>query len=329
MSHIFLVCAEHHLFQVRYAIDHFKLDKKDVVLIIEDTDLNHSIVNKIANSSEFENFIVFESWVFKDLILNRKRVNAFIEICQKVNISYPHIHFFASHYDTDSTLLFLSLVKPSKFYLLDEGSASFSVNDKRNKNVHDSIPYLIKSLLYKVKIGIPKSLIYFTKYDFHQLKNDTIEKYSLKKKNNPLKVLIPSETVFLGSSVSDIGFMNEDVYLGFLKKIHAGHSEKTLYYYPHRKENKTKLLNIQKIGFTIVKLDCPFEDMFEEAERFAGKICSFHCSTVLDNISGLNQNLPQLIIYKFDANYLLQDAQIYETIFKYMKENKDLSIIDL
>ena len=91
MKYIFLVCAEHHLFQVRYAIEHFKLDKKDVLLIIEDTDLNHAIVDKIANSDEFENFIVFESWVFKDLMLNRKRVNDFITICKKVKISGIHL----------------------------------------------------------------------------------------------------------------------------------------------------------------------------------------------------------------------------------------------
>ncbi len=324
-KNVFLIGAEHQMAQVNFAKSHFDLDPKTIVVFIEKTYENENFISKLKNTVVPETIIFFESWTFKDLIYQNSKSRKFISICQKyVN---QEVVFFASHYDTDSTLLFNSIVKPKKMYLMDEGNASFLVKAKRKKNsLIDKIKFIVKSVFYKKVIQLPKKLVYFTQFKFDLPKNDTAIIYKKPIIQNPLQDLIQKELGFIGSTISENEMISEQQYLLFLQNIKNQHLPliDVYKYYPHRKENPKKLELISGLGFEIVKIDEPFEDWFSKQTNVSEVLCSFYTTGVIYNIEISNQVLPKLIIYKFESNLLKLHKKIYDDIYTTFIKNKSI-----
>ena len=330
MTYIFLIGAEHQLFQVDSAISHFKVEKKSMILIIEKVSNNHKFIDKVYKSNGYGEVIIFESWTFKDLFKNPRKHQFFINLCLRfVN---QKIFFLASHYDSDSTLLFNSIVKPSKFFLMDEGTASFSVQMLRNSSEFvGNFKAFIKSLFYKKQISLPKELIYFTKFELNLSMNDKKVVYEVEKIDNPLTLLNKEELIFIGSSIVEVEMIEEIVYVNCLAKVVVENKDKIskFFYYPHRKECVEKLNKIIKLGFEIKYLNEPFEPFFSKQIEMASIICSFYTTSVIYNIATSNNNLPKLIIYKFDNSLLRKHRLVYENVYKTMKTNKLINFSDV
>ncbi|GEM_PF-1774336 len=330
MKNIFLIGAEHQLFQVDIAISHFRIDKESVILIIEKVSNNHNFIDKVINTNDYGEVIIFESWTFKDLFINPSKHQLFINLCKRfVN---KKIFFFASHYDSDSTLLFNSIVKPSKYFLMDEGTASFSVQIQRNSfDFITKNKNFVKSLFYKRGIKLPKELMYFTKFELDLPKNDQKIVYKVEKDKNPLTLLNQGELIFIGSSIVEVEMIEEIAYINLLAKVVYENKEEIskFYYYPHRKECNQKLDKIIKLGFEIKFLDEPFEPFFNKQIEISSIICSFYTTSVVYNIAESNIILPKLIIYKFDNSLLKTDRLIYENIYKVINTNKLINFSDI
>lgn len=330
MTNIFLIGAEHQLFQVNIAITHFKIEKKNIILIIEKVSNNHKFIDKVYNSNLYGKVLIFESWTFKDLFRNPYKHHFFINLCS--SFIDKEIIFFASHYDSDSTLLFNSIVKPFKYFLMDEGTASFSVQIQRNSSqFRTKLKGLIKSIFYKNQISLPKELLYFTKFDLDLPMNDHKVIYEEEKNDNPLMLLNKDELIFIGSSIVELKMIEEMDYISCLVKVITDNEKNThkFYYYPHRKECVNKLNKIEKLGFAIRYLEEPFETFFNKQIKIASIICSFHTTSVIYNIACLNYKLPRLVIYRFD-NYLLKtDRMVYESIYNVIKANKLINFVDI
>jgi hypothetical protein len=330
MTNIFLIGAEHQLFQVDIAISHFRIEKKSIILIIEKVSNNHKFIDKVNNSNVYGEVIIFESWTFKDLFRNPYKHQFFINLC--LSFVNKEIFFFASHYDSDSTLLFNSIVKPSKYFLMDEGTASFSVQIQRNSfEFRTKLKVFIKSLFYKKQISLPKELMYFTKFELDLPKNDQKVIYKVEKNNNPLTLLNQEELIFIGSSIVEMKMIEEIAYINCLAKVVVENKEKIskFYYYPHRKECVEKLDKIIKLGFEIRYLEEPFEPFFNKQIEISSIICSFYTTSVIYNIAASNNKFPKLIIYKFDNSLLKTDRLVYENIYKAMKTNKLINFSDI
>lgn len=324
-KYIFLIGSEHQMSQVEYAKTHFNIDTKNMIIIIEKTHKNDGFITKLQKDALHWNLIIFESWVFKDLVTNRQIFKKFILICEI--FKNQEIIFFASHYSTDSTLLFKSIVRPSQMYLMDEGNASFLVKAKRIKNSwKDKMKFLLKSVLYKKSIQLPKNLVYFTRFEFELPKKDQAVVYKTPQVQNPLKQLITNELSFIGSSIVELKMISEKDYLFFLQTIKAKHFPeiKIFKYYPHRKECPKKLELISRMGFEIVQIGEPFESWFSKKINVSEVLCSFYTTGVIYNIEGANHNVPKLIIYKFDSNLLKIHKKIYEDIYTTFKKNKKI-----
>lgn len=322
---VFLIGTEHQMYQVECAIKHFELDIKNSVIIIEKTHQNHDFIFKIKKETAFETIITFDTWTFKDLIFSKSKSKQFIALCKKfVN---QEIVFFASHYSTDTTLLFNTIVKPVQMYLMDEGNASFLVKAKRkNNNSVENFKYLVKSFFYKKLIQLPKSLIYFTQFDFELPKKDKAIVYKTPKNQNPLQHFVSAELSFIGSSIVDLGMISQEKYLLFLQKIIQQHQPEIeiFKYYPHRKEAQKKLDLISNLGFEIVTIDLPFEAFFSQQVSASAILCSFYTTGVVFNIERTNQVLPKLKIYKFQSNLLKIHKKIYDDIYMTFKKNKNI-----
>lgn len=318
------------MFQVEAAIQHFNINMDNVILVIFEV-IDTDFIYKIKEQNRYKFVLSFKNWTIKDVFFRYKKVQNFLNFCfylKTQNISYT---LFTSHYSSDAGLLFLSIVKPAYYYLMDEGTASFSVHYKRQNKEWKRFNYLIKSILYFQRIHLPYKVTYFTQYGIKPNNHDVIENYSVQKQKNPLSVLIDNEAIFIGSSAVEVGLMKVEHYIYFLKKIFTDIKIKKFYYFPHRKESQKKLSLIRDIGFVIEKHEEPFEKRFGRLIECPHLFCSLFLSGVLDNISKNNEVVPELRIYKFDSKLFLTNGeeQVYENIYNEMLSNKRLKFIEL
>jgi hypothetical protein len=326
---VFLISTEHQLFQVKTAIEHFKLDTKKILLLILAID-SDNFAQKMTGNRQYGEVIVFQNWVFKDLFLNRSKCRLFIAFCEDLKRNSTVDIFFTSHYDSDPDLLFLSIVNPSKYYLMDEGTASFSVVNSRNKFVYrKKIEIFIKSIFYNKAFSLPKKITYFTQYNLNKKKFDSLEKYQVNKIVNPLINLVKSESVFIGTSIVELNMIKESDFFVLLKTVYNDIKDTKCYYYPHRKESIKKLRLIEQMGFIIKEIDEPFESMFAKKLEFPALCCSFFTTGVLHNVAKSNEKIPELKVYKFDLSLLLFQGNIYEQIYIDMQTNQQLKFIEI
>jgi hypothetical protein len=328
MKYIFLIATEHHLFQVVAAKKHFSLSKENSILLVMNVGDIPKFIDRVRGETNFSEVHIFDSWIFKDLLFRRKAQQEFIKYCKSLKNKNQDYTFFFSQYESDPDLLFLSIVQPKTQYLMDEGSASFTVvhnRSKENFQFTKTIKLALKSILYFNKISHSKNVTFFSKYDLQIKTSDRLEKYKIGKLKNPYKLPIKTEAAFLGTSISDIGMVEEEVYLSYLKTIFNKNADKELfYYYPHRKERSEKLKKIEAVGFVIKDIGIPFETFFEKQTACPELICSFFTTGVLDNISKSNAHIPRLKVYKFNTHLLAFDKEVYNSIYKEMSKNKDL-----
>ncbi|MDB4505892.1 hypothetical protein N9229_01850 [Saprospiraceae bacterium] len=327
MKNIFLIGTEHQYFQVTEAIRVLNLNRNKCTLIIEDTGKEKAFIKRLETESAFESLIVFKTWTFKKVLKGGGEVKDFIKICK--SFEKEKITLWASHYDSDSTLLFLSLVQPNEFYLMDEGTGSFRVNHRRLSGETQQFKLWVKSLFYPVKIRLPQKLTYFSKYNLQLNANDDIKPYLPIKKKNQLKSTLKNEMIFLGSSITEVGLIAENKYLQFLEQVYQKAETEHCSYYPHRKEEENKLNQIAQMGFRIVKTDQPFEVVFNEIKEMPSVMSSFFCTSVLDNLSSMYEETPQLKLFSFDPKLLTKDAEIFGMILNHLKNNPKLQIVEL
>lgn len=324
---LFLIGTEHQLFQVLDVIEFLKCDQKDCILLFENNENETRFINELYNKYSFKKVIVFQSWIFKDLFFNRSKVFSFLKICKEIK-NIENIYFYHSHYDTDSTLLFSKIVKPIKSYLLDEGTASFSVVHYRKKFQHFNLKLLVKSLLYRRLLFLPKRIIYFTKFHLSTNIYDSVLLYSLQKNKNQRLPIENDKLFILGSSISDIGYMKEDIYIKLINSIKIKFN-KEIHYFSHRKENASKLQKIESLGILIHTNEMPFENYFLQLTKWPEYISSFYFSNILDSIKSRYSEVPNCILFKFDKDYILKEQDVYEDIFKHNCANNDFKIVYL
>jgi hypothetical protein len=328
MKYIFIIGTEHHLFQVDIAIKHFNISIDDIILVILEMK-NNTFTHKVS-ILKYGKLVTFKNWTYKDILLNRTAISSFIDFCRYLKAQPTSYILFTSHYDSDPDLLLLSIVNPEKHFLMDEGTASFSVLHKREINENNYFIYLIKSIFYRNFIHLPKAITYFTQYNIKPKLGDFSEKYEIQMARNPLKRIINNEAIFIGTSIVEVNLMKIGKYLSYMKKIIQNIDKSKVYYYPHRKESQQKLASIEALGYIIVQQTEPFEKSFAKFDECPELLCSFFTTGVLDNISKANEIIPELRIYKFDTKLLLNvDYEIYQNIYLDMCFNKRIKFKEI
>lgn len=331
MRNIFLIAAEHHLIQVERAIDHFNIDPNTAVFWFIKLSTKDNWVEKyIAQQPPDLKYRISHSWTFTDLLRFDKRPKALIKQL-KVSTVDPQVErLFYSQYESDFSLLALALLDPQEVILMDEGTASFSVCQKRKATIKaNRIKLLIKSFFYQKKIDYPSSLLYFTQYALDIPVFDRIEKYEFPKMDNTLLQMLDDQVYFLGSSMSEVGLVDESYYLDCMKKIYDRYKDKTkVTYFRHRKESLSKLEKIQNMGFVIKANDTPFEFYFETLEVSAATLGSFFSPT-LQTISLKYINLPKLDVFKVDSSKLKFNHKVVKEIYHAYSTNQDINTVCL
>lgn len=321
--------SEHQLFQVRIALNTFKINESNVIYFIEDTGIEKKFIQTLIESKKYSNVIVYDTWIFKDLLFKKDKYRAFIKKCYSIKNEYlTDFNLLYSEFDTDANLLIQSIFSPKKSILLDEGTAIFNVLEKRDKTIISTSKLLIKSLVYQLKINLPSSIVFFTKYNIKCSKYDSIVKYQEQSVLNEVKLSDEKIMYFLGSSVVELNIIKLPNYISALRKIKKINKSIRILYFSHRKENKEKLKIIESIGYEVISNQAPFEELFRNLEVWPSNISSFHFTTVLDNISMKFTNWPKLIVYKFPENNFVKERNAYNQIFLHLENNRKLNIIN-
>jgi hypothetical protein len=329
MKYIFLIGAEHQLYQVDFAISHFNVDLEDVILLVQDMESDNRLINKLVQTRTFNEIYSFPNWTFSDVICFDSKPGFFIELCKKLKHENRFITLFSSHYSDDSTLLFLSILKPSVFFLMDEGTASFTVLERRRmSDASFRFKLIVKSFFYNLLLRRPKKIVYFTRFNFIPDSPDEVELYNIAKIANEI-IFFNSQFAFLGSSVVELGIMDVKDYLVFLNKVKIDNFGVELLYYKHRKEEDAKLSMIEQLGFLVIDVGCPFENYFASQTTVPRRIGSFFTTSALINISDNFQNMPELTMYVFSTKKLVRNKKVFDNILKLVQKNKIINFIYL
>ena len=191
------------------------------------------------------------------------------------------------------------------------------------------IKLLIKSIIYGHFLRFHTDFIYFTEHDFIVENAPNAVRYKIKKFDNPLKNLNEDEAIFLGTGLVEGNLMKSTHYIKLLSAIKKLLKYKTIYYYPHRNEEISKLEFIKNLGFIIKKIDEPFENYFAKMETWPSVICSFYTTAVIRNMALRFEVIPNLKAYKFDKHFLLKSRKESEAIFQNLKKIKIIELVEL
>lgn len=305
------------------------MSKKDTLLIIFEVQ-NEKFPDTIIDQNKFSIVKMFDNWVFRDLFLKRSRYKKFVSFCKKLRRQSEEFTVFSS-IAFDITLLLMSIVKVQKLYLMDDGLGHFT-----NYYFYRSparflyvIKLLVKSFIYGRFLRFRSDFIYFTEHDFIIENTPNAVRYKIEKVDNPLRNLNENEAIFLGTALVEANMINLANYIKLLSDARIVLKHKTIFYYPHRREEISKLESVKNLGFVIKKIDVPFENYFSKLETCPSVICSFYTTAVIRNIAARFNKTPNLKVIKFNKNILLKSQKEYEAVFHEIRNIKGIEIINL
>ena len=321
---VFLVSAIHQLQQVNSAVGYFHLNTSNTQILyfsFDKQDIPSHLLPLGFNYTRFSN------WVFRDLLNGASSSCYYMNFLKRMR-NNRNFNLYTSQYFSDSTLLAISILKPSKVYIMDEGTASFRIAEYRAKHVARlNLKLLFKSILYKSLILYPKSVIFYTQYNFEIPKYDSILKYSFKKIYNSINIE-KGYIIVLGSSISEVGVVSQPSYLELLERIIKRHNGYRFDYFPHRKESNDLIRKVEGLGYKIQCSNMPFESAYATLDPHPELMYSF-ISPVFDNISKQYSKFPALYIVEIPRNmYLdLNIQKTYEQIYCNYRSNNEINVV--
>ena len=326
---VFLINSNHQLHQVIKAIEQFKIVNHSVIIFNFINNHEKSIIQHFAKENDYK-VINLNTWVFKDLFRYPSKWHEFFKKLNQIRNSEKKINLFVSQYLNDTTLIANNILKPSVFYLMDEGTASILFSDIREKKKEGILKRKIKSLIYRRNLSFPKAITYFTKYNFKiARKSDAIIKYKEEKVNNKIDNVDEDKVFYLGCILVEMGFVDKINYLNYLRDISEIYPAKNKYYIPHRAECSLKLRDIEDLGYILKKIDIPFEIWFKSQKKIPCEISSHYYATVLGNLVDLFENLPRITAFSSPKLKTSEDANLVHKIYLNLKSKDLIDFIEL
>ena len=324
---VFIVATSHNFIQVREAIKYYNLDKKDIILIYmhsRNDEPNLSVV------PEGVKCLTFSYWTTRELITSRHDYRVFASYLQSLKAQCEFFVLFSNFYKSDYVLIAASILKPSKFVLMDEGTASIGVVLKRRKNKSHILKCMVKSVLYLRRISIPRRIVYFSQYLLSINELDTLEQYFFEKEQNVISV-DREYAIILGQPLSEANVVNDSYYMKLISTIYnvlIDDGFKRIDYYAHRRESLNKLKKIEALGCVVHENKEPFEQVFNKLDPCPSAIYAFY-SPILDNLSKKYYSLPELFMVEIPVNDLICNSAIITEVYKVLKNNQKLNVITL
>lgn len=188
-------------------------------------------------------------------------------------------------------------VNPRKIIVVDDGNSSILTAEKKKG---------INWLFFR-KFERGGLIHYFTVYHSHGIFEDYSENsYEYTKRKFLEKGRPPSGIVFVGSSVVEVGLVDESTYMKSVERamLNCDHVE----YIPHRYESGKKISVISKINnVTVSNYELPLEILLLTG-KLAPELILGTFSSFFDNLFFLKLNIPVRIV-KMERQGIIRDHQ--------------------
>lgn len=217
-----------------------------------------------------------------------------------------------------------------KVILLDDGTATLAVADKRQQGVSASDKYQSSWRKYfnKRRIfgyqdqDIP-ALTYFTSFNITANTKDIITRHHYQFLREKLGHYQRSDSwYFIGCPIVDMGIVSETSYLRYLQLI-ADSTSDPVFYIPHRREDPEKVaMFARQLGWQVRSFDKPLELALIESDELPQGFLGLY-STALDNAVLLFGEMLQIKSYEIPPEDILiaERRKFTADVYQYYREH--------
>lgn len=267
------------------------------------------------------------------LFVSKKRIHAFLKKKHVDRLILGNYSNFISQYFTQQI--------SSEIYILDDGSGSIWVSEKRIAEIKEGIP-LFDNNYYKKGLGIVKLLMGFYSYKispkFTFFTSYTVDVISpdqyVFNAYNYLKSLYSCQTInvkleyFIGSPISETGYVSEDSEIEMIINYAKQLKESKLLYIPHRLDSSNKI-NRLKQSVEILNFELPIEFALAQNTALPIKMGGFFTSA-LPILAKIMNNDVLLFSLKIPGHYYLTKKKEQRTfdIYKILSSINKIKLIE-
>lgn len=319
---------------VRHALNFFNIDRNDAILYVfipKSRDISTSgWISRLDKEEGFKVVRIFTLWSILSSFFIKSQSTIEYTNCL-LHLSKYSVRLFSPIYNTDSVNLAIKILTPNKFYVLDDGNASFSVVIQRKKRKKPAVYFFLSTIYHRRNMfKLPEKIFFFTKYHLPTFGLDESVIYEEPKYKNTLE-FDRNSIIILGSSISEkrrfkSRIVNFNDYLSVLTALSIKFINKKIYYYAHRKESYQHLKVIEKLGFIIVRNSKPFEHLFADFKSIPYVIFSFG-SPILDNIGRRYESLPRMITIKMNLETYPNKGADFKLIYEDFEKKNYLEVL--
>lgn len=334
-KNLFIIASPLQLVNAMEAVYYFKTSY-NILIVMYNSSLNSIDFNQKINLLDIEEW---DEIVYYDLgkIAKKKRFFKQVELIKKLRKD-EYNYLFSGDFGTIQKAI-MANVNVENIYLLDDGTASIMIYETlKNEHFFNKIPFfkkikLLRYLLMNLRYQIKQNINYFTIYHLSSLPHMNVIQHDFSfLKKTKLQECIKTKTIYiLGQNLVEVGFIKEEIYLKYLKKIIENYDGKIIYK-PHRSEKVTdSYLSLVSENFLIdTEINQgPVEITFLNNKIYPSIVISFFSSALFS----LDKIFENTLIYsvKIDEKDLIKkhnNVEVINSCYAFLK-NTNVKDIDI
>lgn len=332
---IFAISSPLQVINTVEAIGKFQIDNYLIVVLMSSNHRSNAMIQMALNHFQVKHYIIIP-WKIHNYV-NYIRQLRFLKKSLRVKKHYTYV--FIGDYRVYIQLLFPMNFSHEKFYLIDDGTVTLTMQEKY---LNQAIipPYIEGGLKNRITRFIAEKI--FRLKTTQNIKPNLFTMFDIKP--HPKQLIVANNFEFLNSQLSDFCKYNESViflgsnmyannvisfkhYADALGKINTYFKGKTIDYIPHRGEPE-KMLDLIKseFSFRIMKTESIVELEFLRLKMYPQTIASFF-STGLFTLKKIFQD-AEIVSFKIDSEYVLEaNRERIDEYYRYYA--KYINVIDL
>ncbi|KAA0890499.1 hypothetical protein [Oryzomonas rubra] len=229
---------------------------------------------------------------------------------------------------------FANTLPHETLYILDDGTDVIKINDERkNYLLRKACPKESDSSFWGLRQMWRQSCIrwddkdanninFFTAYGIEVGKGDCLIRNEYTYLREMVTRAMPSDEVFfLGQCLVEDGYIKEELYLEYLKKIKAYFAGENLFYIPHPRESIEMIDKIKGyLGFEIKCFNGPIEYEITVKGNMPKILASFFCSA-LQNCNIILGHNVRIKAFYLAPEHLVRFHEFVQSIYTYFENN--------
>lgn len=325
IQNIFFVKSPLQLLNAREAYHFFGLDNDSCVLILMGDRKSYlQMAHLMQTMGEWRNIILLDRvglfflspWtnnVSIDRIHNRKKrlsQSSFFRVW-RLNRLARSVNGVENVFIGDNNNAFMrhfvNTLRHERTVLLDDGTATLGIARQRMQGIQkrqaSKVPKKIKLAARRMFQGMkdqqPKQVTFFTSYTIETRPPDEIVQNDYTYIRESSGQLTSTDSIyFIGSPLSEVGFISEQAYLDQLSRVKADFEGAHFVYVAHRRESQKKLYKIgSTLGMEVSLFDYPIEYQVAVVGPRPKCVVSFFTSA-LDSLHHIMGNQLEIISYR-------------------------------